>query len=194
MALNRIMRGAPLRRGLVALVVAGSLAVGLGACGGGGGGTATAATEKAADGELMNEVLARQTAAAKAYEQILPGLRGRDLALARKFLAQEQEHTDAVVKALRGLRAAAEPPPETIDANAPKSRAERLEFLYAMESATLDFELSAISKLSNPWPRSLLGSILANQAQHLALLRRALGAKPLATVPDAFENGTAPAP
>ena len=35
---------------------------------------------------------------------------------------------------------------------------------------------SEVSKLSTPWPRSLLASIAANQAQHLVLLRQALGA------------------
>jgi ferritin-like protein len=189
------MRGGQVQRALAALAAAGALAAGLGACGGGGGEeTATAATEKAADGAVMNEVLARQSGATAAYEQVIPGLRGRDLTLARKFQAQEQEHMDAVVKALRGLGAAAERTPEKIDASAPKSPTERLEFLYTLESATIDFELSAISKLSSAWPRALLGSIVANQAQHLALLRRALGAKPLQTVPSAFENGTAPAP
>jgi hypothetical protein len=188
------MRGVRARRALAALAAAGALAAGLGACGGGGGGTATAATEKAADAAVMNEVLARQSAAVQAFEKVIPGLRGRDRALAAKFRAQEQEHVDAVVKALRGLGAAAEPPPETIDASAPRSRAERLEFLYTMESATIDFELGAISKLSAPWPPALLGSIVADQAQHLTLLRRSLGAKPLETVPSAFENGTAPAP
>ena len=34
----------------------------------------------------------------------------------------------------------------------------------------------------------------ANQAQHLVLLRRALGAKPLETIPSAFETGETPAP
>ena len=63
-----------------------------------------------------------------------------------------------------------------------------------MESATIDEELSAIAKLEAPRPRSLLASTVANQAQHLTLLRQALGAGPLASVPVPFENGTAPPP
>jgi hypothetical protein len=34
----------------------------------------------------------------------------------------------------------------------------------------------------------------ANQAQHLVLLRRELGAKPLQAVPEPFEDGETPAP
>jgi Ferritin-like domain len=190
------------RRALLVLAAAAALTAGLASCGGGGGTTVTSgkdaastvASETEADAEVLNEVLGRQMAAASAYERIVPGLRGRDRAVARKFGAQEQEHVDAIVAALRDLGAAAEPRPETIDASAPKTRAERLEFLYVLESATINFELSAISKLTAPSPRVLLGSIVANQAQHLVLLRHALGAKPLETVPSAFENGKAPAP
>ena len=122
------------------------------------------------------------------------GLGRFDLASARLFRAQEQEHVDAIVKALRGLGGKAEAQPEEIDVSRLKSRTDYVELLYEMESATIDAELSAISKLSAPWPRSLLASTVANQAQHLVLLRRELGAKPLETVPVPFENGTAPAP
>jgi hypothetical protein len=71
---------------------------------------------------------------------------------------------------------------------------DRLVFLYELESATIDEELSAISALESSWPRSLLASTVANQAQHLTLLRQALGEGPLASVPEAFENGTAEPP
>ena len=40
----------------------------------------------------------------------------------------------------------------------------------------------------------LLASTMANQAQHLVWLRRALGAKPLETFPEAFEDGSVAAP
>ena len=44
-----------------------------------------------------------------------------------------------------------------------------------------------------PGRASLLGSIAANQAQHLVLLRRALGADAAESIPEAFEDGTTPA-
>jgi hypothetical protein len=193
MATNRIMRGGATLRGLALLAVAALLAVSAVGCGGGGG-TTTSVPDKEADGEVLNEILARQMAAVAAYEGSLPALRGRDLAIAREFRAQEQEHVDAIVKALRGLGGEAEPEPEELEAEGLKKRQDHLRFLYEVESATIDSELSAISKLTAPWPRALLASIVADQAQHLVLLRRALGARPLATVPDAFEDGTTPAP
>jgi Ferritin-like domain len=189
---NRITLGGA---GAVFLVVA----VLLSGC----GSSTTTATEAAStqpapqqspDGELLNKVLARQEGAIAAYAQVIPHLAPRFAQMASYFRAQEQEHVDAVVKALRGVGAPAESTPEEIEAGELKTDEERLVFLYEVEGSTIDEELSAISKLEAAWPRSLLASTVADQAQHLTLLRQALGAGPLASVPVPFENGTAPLP
>jgi hypothetical protein len=171
-------------------------------CGGGGSSTTTA-TEAAStqatpapspDGELLDKVLARQEGAVAAYTEVIPHLSPRFAHMASYFRAQEQEHVDAVVKALRGIGAPAGTGPEEIEVGELKTDEERLIFLYELEGATIDEELSAISQLEAPWPRSLLASTIANQAQHQTLLRQALGAGSLASVPVPFENGTAPPP
>jgi hypothetical protein len=173
-------------------------------CGSGGSGSTTAASvtdadagpspEQAFDGEILNHVLGRQEAAIAAYGEVIPKLAPRLAHMAAYFRAQEQEHVDAVLKAMRGLKAGAEPSDEAIEVGDLKSDRERLVFLYEVESATIDEELSAISELEASWPRSLLSSTVANQAEHLTLLRQALGAGPLASVPEPFENGTAAPP
>lgn len=193
MAPNRIMRAGAVPRALLALAAGLALAAALGSCGGGGG-TSSGEEEKAADAAILNEVLGRQMAAIDAYERVLPALHGPALAAARKFRAQEQEHTDSVVKALRGLGAAAEPEPEEIEVSDLKTQPDYLRFLYEVESGTIVAELDAISTLIESWPRTLLGSTVTNQAQHLVLLRDALGAELLETTPDPFEDGTTPAP
>jgi rubrerythrin len=170
-----------------------AVALVLGGCGGGAG-TTTAAPDKAADAEILNNVLGREQAAVRAYERTLSLLHGAALAGAREFRAQEQEHVDAIVKALRGLGEKAEPEEEEIESEGLKSEADALGFLYEVESVSVANDLRAISHLTAPWPRSLLGSIAANQAQHLVLLRRALGADAAESIPEAFEDGTAPAP
>jgi rubrerythrin len=170
------------------------LALGLAACGSDGGETTTAVPDKAGDAEILNNVLARELAAVRAYERTLPLLRGRHLAAAREFRAHEQEHVDAVVKALRGLGEPADPAEEEIESEGLRTQADALEFLYEVESVSVAGNLRAISHLTAPWPRSLLGSIAANQAQHLVLLRRALAADDAESIPGAFEDGTAPAP
>jgi rubrerythrin len=161
---------------------------------GGGGTTTTAVSDKAADAETLNNVLGRELAAVRAYERTLPLLHGPALASAREFRAQEQEHTNAVVKALRGLGEKAEPAEEEIESEGLKTQAEALAFLYEVESVSVAYDLRAISHLTAAWPRALLGSIAANQAQHLVLLRRALGADAAESIPEAFEDGTSPSP
>ena len=174
----------------VGLVVA--LVLFAGGCG--GGGTTAAVPDKVADAETLNNVLGRELAAVRAYERTLPLLHGSALASAREFRAQEQEHTNAVVKALRGLGEKAEPEEEEIESEGLKTQAEALAFLYEVESVSVAYDLRAISHLTAAWPRALLGSVAANQAQHLVLLRRALGADAAESIPEAFEDGTSPSP
>jgi hypothetical protein len=192
MSSNRIIWGGAT---LAVLLIAGILA----GCGGGGDST-TAATaisarpDQSADAAFLDQVLSRQEAATDAFAAVGPALPPRLARTAAYFRAQEQEHVDAVLKALRGLGSPAEPAPEPLDASGLKDTRERLLFLYEVESATIDEELSVISKLEASWPRSLLASTVADQAQHLTLLRRALGAGPLESIPAPFENGNFPPP
>ncbi len=210
MAPNRITRGGAKRRrgGLpagMALFATLALAAAITGCGGGSSSAPTSAAsvtdatarptpEESADGAILNKVLGRQEAASAAYSKVIPALAPPLGRRALIFRRQEQEHIDAVLKAMRGLKVPAEPVEDEIVVGEMKTDRERLEFLYEVESATIDEELSAISSLEASWPRSLLASTVANQAQHLTLLRQALGAGPLASVPVPFENGTAPPP
>lgn len=185
------MRGRAVRRALLAVCLLGGLAAVLVSCGGGGG---DSSTDKAGDVRVLNELLARQLAAVEVYESVVLVLHGSDLAAARTFLAQEQEHVDATTKTLRGLDAEADPPGETIEFGRLGSRDEVIELLYEMESATIDAELHAVAQLTIGWPRPLVASMAANQAQRLVLIRRALGAEPLESIPEAFETGETAAP
>jgi hypothetical protein len=192
MAPNRIMRGRAVRRALLLTGAVFLVVIATAGCGGGGGATSTG--EKERDAKLLNDVLGRQLAVVKTYPKVLPTMAGPDHAMAQQFLAQEQEHLDATTKTLRGMGVKAEPSEEAIEASELKTRADSLEFLYEMESATTDFELSVVGKLNAGSARPLIASMAANQAQRLVRLRQALRAKPLETVPSAFETGEIPAP
>ena len=185
------MRGRIVRRALLVGTLASLVGALFSACGGGGSSTAT---DRDRDVKVLNEILGRQLAAVDAYEQVLPRLHGADLAAAQQFRAQEQEHVDATTKTLRGIGGESDPPAETIEASDLTTRADNLEFLYEMESATLDAELNAVSRLTIDWPRPLIASMAANQAQRLVRLRRALGASAQDSIPSAFETGETPAP
>ena len=180
-----------MRRGLLLFLLLSGTAIGLTACGGGDGGSTT---DKAGDVRVLNELLARQLAAVAVYESVARELHGEDLAATRAFLAQEQEHVNATTKTLRGLDAEADPPEETIEVGRLDSRDEAIALLYEMESATVDAELHALAQLTIGWPRPLVASMAANQAQRLVLIRRALGAGPLESIPEAFETGETAAP
>lgn len=180
-----------MRRALLLAAVASGLAASLVACGGNGG---SSAADPKADAAVLNQILGRQIAAVAAYGEALPALRGTVLEMARSFRAQEQEHVDATTKTLRGLEQPAEPASETIEAGELQSAGDALDFLYRLESATIDAELNAVGKLTIGWPRPLIAAMAANQAQRLVLIRRALGAGPLELIPEAFETGETPAP
>lgn len=193
MASNRIMRSGAVRRGARLAVAIAAAMLALAGCSEGGG-IATEVPDKEGDAKILNEILARQLAAVEAYDRSMSALSGPELALARQFRSQEQEHIDAVVKALRGIGASYEPPDEEIDVDGLRTEADYLEFFYEVENATIDDEMKAIAELTADWVRPQVAAIVANQAQHLVLLRRALGARGLELVPDAFEAGTTLAP
>ena len=195
MALNRITRGGAAPRALLLTALALVAVLALASCGGGDEDSGAApVVDKTADAETLNNVLARELAAVRAYERTLPLLRGEALRSAREFRAQEQEHADAIVKALRGLGEPAEPKQEEIESEGLRTQADALAFLYDVESVSVAYDLRAISHLTASWPRALLGSVAANQAQHLVVLRRLLGAGAEEQIPEAFEDGTTPDP
>jgi hypothetical protein len=180
-----------MRRALALAAVATGLAASLVACGGGDDGSAV---DPEADAAVLNEILGRQQAAVAAYGEALPALRGADLAMARRFRVQEQEHVDATTKTLRWLEEPSDPAEETIETGDLETPRDALDFLYRLESATIDAELHAVSRLTVGWTRPLVAAMAANQAQRLVLIRRALGAAPLETIPEAFETGETSAP
>ena len=104
-------------------------------------------------------------------------------ALARHLRDQEEEHADALARALRGLggRRPARPerPPPV-----PPGRAFGA-FALVLENRLISAYYDAMSRLS-PGLRQPLASIMACEAQHLVVLRQALGRDPL---PQAFETG-----
>jgi len=187
------MQGGAAYRAVLAVAAVLALAVGLAACGTSGE-SATAAADTRGDAEALNRVLSRQMAVVGAYDEAIEALRGRRRAIARQFRAQEQEHIDAVTRAMQNLEVEVEPEVEAAAPPTQPGEAARLAYLAELEGRTIEIELGAIAALTDSRPRAILGSIVANQAQHLVLLRRALGAPPLSTVPSAFETGAEPLP
>jgi ferritin-like protein len=180
-------RAAPL---LCAGIAAAALLAG---CGGSGHGAETD-PEKASDAAVLNDALSQETTAVEAYAGGLPLLHGRVRAVGREFHAQEQEYVDAVTKAIRGLGGSVDAEhgqPELAGVN---DQAGFLALAYEMENAALASYLDAAPRLNTSAPRGLAASLAAAHAQHLVVLRQALGAGLASSVPRAFDGGEEPPP
>jgi len=173
---------------LFALTVAG--------CGGSDSGSGSSLeAEKAADADRLNSLLARELTLVRAYGPALRLTRGGTLDLVARLRGQDQAHADAIVKAIRGVggEMEAEAAPPEVD-TPPTNRAEALYLVYGAENATLSEDFHIVPDMETGGARGLAAALAANHAQHLVLLRRALGAPAGDLIPGAFETGETPPP
>ncbi len=170
-----------------------ALTVALGGCGRSGHGAATD-SEKAADVEVLNGILAHELTVVDAFSQALPRLRGEALAVARQFQGQDQAHVDAVTKAIRGVGGETDAEAEELETPGPRTREEALLLAYEVENAALSQALGSALHLQTAAPSMLGAALAASHAQHVAALRQLLGADLAESVPSAFEPGDAPPP
>lgn len=176
----------------LALAFAAALAVTSG-CGKGGHGAETD-PEKGSDAEILNTALSHELTTLDAYTHGQALLRGSQRAVGRQLRAQEQEYVDALTKAIRGLGGETEAEPEELDLSRVKSQASFLDLAYELESAALASYVDSAPRLFTAAPRTLDVSLAAGHAQHLVLLRQALGTAPASSVPEAFDGGEVPPP
>lgn len=193
--LNRLGLGRQ-RRGVsraAVCFIACALAVIAAGCGSSGDST-SADSEKVADAAILNEALAQELTTIAAYGRGLSLLHGSALALAAEFRGQDQAHADALTKAIRGLGSEVEAEASELETPGTQSRTDALVLAYEEENAALAQVLNVAPSLLTPAPRTLVASLAASHAQHLAVLRQALGARLAEAVPDAFESGYLPPP
>ncbi len=164
-------------------------------CGGGDAGPGgTADAEKAADAEIVNTAIGQELTLIDAYRQGLPLLGGEDRRVARHFIAQEQEHINGLTKLLRGLNGDYEGEAGETDFSEVKSERDFLTLAYEMTSDQLTAYIYDVPSLATPAPQALAATMAANEAQHLVVLRQALGLDRVASVPEGYDNGEIPAP
>ncbi|MEA2190113.1 MAG: hypothetical protein QOI73_234 [Solirubrobacteraceae bacterium] len=114
--------------------------------------------------------------------------------VARRFRGHEQEHADTLSAALMdlgGTPPAKQPTVQDIDAVAKgigdvKSQADVANFAIELEMAAVAAYYDAHRKLIDAKLLQAAASIMANEAQHLVVLRQAVKRSP---VPNAFETG-----
>jgi rubrerythrin len=165
----------------------------LAACGAEGRGRTVPSEEIAAvaSAAVLAAALEIERTAATAYETGIRLLGGRARALAGRILSQERDHADALEQAIERLGGApSEPQPhERYAAGFPPLRRadDFLAFAIDVANTASAAYLDALPKLSSPEAQSVVSAILANEAQHLALLSAASGRPPLAAP---FVRGT----
>jgi hypothetical protein len=151
--------------------------------------------ERASDEAIVNTAIGQEMTLVDSYRRAGRYVRnGRNRALLRKLLAQEQEHIDGWTKAMRGLGGQVDAEAEALDYAGLESERDYLLFVYRLTGTQLTHFLDDVPQLSTPAPQSFAASIAAGEAQHLVVLRQALGAGLLEAVPDSFDTGEVPPP
>jgi hypothetical protein len=173
------------------LLLALLLAVGLAGC---GKHSHSTESEKTADGEVLDDLLARELTLVRAYGPSLALAHGRALALVLRLRGQDQAHVDALTKAIRGVGGETVVEPISLEGARPASEVEALTLAYEEENGALGQALGSVGHLQTGAPRDLAASLAASHAQHLVVLRQALGTGLGASVPDALEAGDEPPP
>lgn len=185
----RIVTGERSRRELLrvaAIAAGGGSAALLAACG--GGGSKPPKIDAEADADVLNQALLAEYTAVAVYRAGRAHVSGRNRALLDTLLAQEQQHVAALTRAIRTL--GGRPlEPQAADAVRVPARGV-MAFAVDVEHTETAGLADAVGKLTTPNVRALVASIFANDAQHLAFVRRAIGRQP---IPDALVEGNAPA-
>jgi len=129
---------------------------------------------------LLNRALAIEQRSIALYTAGGPLLSGQAKQVARRFLAQDLRHAGRLRSLLKQAHAKPHDPDAHYDFAQPHSEAELLAQLHKLERQQIAAYLHAIPRISVPALRQTLASIMANDAQHLIMLRGQLGLSPLA--------------
>jgi rubrerythrin len=169
------------------VVVAGCTATFLTACADDTKSPATGPDESDdADVEILNAALDLELMAVAAYTAGAPLLRGELRKAGKLFLEQEQEHADGLESAIKAAGGTPNRALASYDFPELKSRADVLKFAVDLENTAIAAYIDALPKLGEGDLRATAASIIANEAEHLAVLLGALGVE---QVPDAFVFG-----
>jgi hypothetical protein len=138
------------------------------------------------DVALLNHSLGLERLAIAAYEAAIPLLGGHEKLLATEFLKQELLHAGRLIALINALGGPATNRPQTYPLGRPRTPRQLVKLLHQVEQVQVEAYVEAIPELSEGHLRAAVASILAADAQHVAIIRDALGEAP---VPAAFPSG-----
>lgn len=135
---------------------------------------------------VLNRVLGFERRAIAAYEAAIPLLSGADKVIATVCLKQDLLHAGRLIALITEFGGVAAAQAESYKLGRPRSKRQLVALLHEAELFQVAGYLEAIREVPDGRLRATIGSILANDAQHVALLRGALGESP---VPSPFPSG-----
>jgi Ferritin-like domain len=182
-------RRALLRGAGGAALGAGAL-TGLSGCGGNrasGSPTQIGSTAVHVDLQILTSALELERRTVSAYIAAIPLLPHSLVKGAKAFLSEELAHTGELISLIKGAGAKAPDRADSYDLGPPpRTPQEVVGVLHGFERLQIASYLSWIPRLSPGPLRAAVATILASDAQHLAVLRTALGEPALAS---AFVTG-----
>ena len=142
---------------------------------------------KAVDAAILNGLIDAEYVAAAAYTAGIPLLSGDNLHAAKHFLIHEVSHIAQLSDLVGVAHGVPNGPRASYDLGHPRNETQVLELIHRGEQVTIRAYLDAIPKLSPGAARAAAASILANEAQHVSVVRHSLGLEP---IPDAVVTAT----
>jgi bacterioferritin (cytochrome b1) len=127
----------------------------------------------------LNALLDLEHHAVAAYAAGIPLLHGPQAKAAEQLLAHELAHATQLHDLIHLARGTPNLPRASYDLGQPKGASDVLALLIRLERAQISAYLHTLPRLSNGPLRAAMASILANDAQHLAILRWDSGQSPV---------------
>jgi hypothetical protein len=179
------------RRGLLKAAgagVAGGAALLLAACGGSHAPSTQATTTTSSepvpnslDAALLNHLLDLEHMGIAAYTAGIPLLSPAGRKDGQLFLTQELSHAGELGGLVKQAGGKPHKGRETYNLGHPRTEEDVLNLLHRIERAQINAYLDAIPKVSLGSTRAALAAVLANDAQHISVLRLSLGRRPIPT-------------
>jgi hypothetical protein len=168
--------------------LAGGAALLLAACGGSHSSSSRTTTTTTSepvpnslDAELLNHLLDLEHVGIAAYTAGIPLLSPAGRKDGKLFLTQELSHAGELGGLVKQAGGKPHKGRETYNLGHPRTADDVLKLLHRIERAQINAYLDAIPKVSLGSTRAALAAMLANDAQHISVVRLSLGRRPIPT-------------
>lgn len=138
------------------------------------------------DVDILNHGLDLKHYVIAAYTAATPYLSGHAHAAGKQFLAEELAHASALIGLIQDAGGTPNAPQPTYQLGHPRSRTGILRLLDSAENKVITAFIEMVPAVSSGSTRATLASIVANDGQHVSVLRLTLREGP---IPSAFVTG-----